>query len=89
MTILEEAAEITEGARPGAYAHPFLNHTRTAELWSVYLGVPITPEQVCFLNILQKISRSMHSITRDSLVDIAGFARNVEKVQDYRRERGG
>lgn len=86
-TILEEATAITDRDRPGAYASPLVNHTRTAEFWSTYLGVPVTAEQVCFMNILQKISRSMHTITRDSLVDIAGFARNVEKVQDEREAR--
>lgn len=88
-TILEEAQRITDGDRPTAYAHPLVNHTRTADLWSTYFGVPITAEQVCMANILQKISRSMHTITRDSLVDIAGFARNVEKVQDERARRAG
>ena len=88
-TILEEAAAITDKDRPDAYAHPLDNHTRTAEFWSTYLGVPVTAEQVCFMNILQKVSRSMHTITRDSLVDVAGFARTVEKVQDERTRRAG
>lgn len=88
MTILEEAARITDADRPDMYASPLVNHTRTAEFWSTYLGVPISAEQVCFMNILQKISRAMHSITRDSLVDVAGYARNVEKVQDERGRRG-
>ena len=87
MSILEEAQRITDSDRPNAYAHPLDNHTRTAELWSVYFGFPVTAEQVCFANILQKVSRSMHTITRDTLVDIAGFARNVEKVQDERARR--
>jgi len=83
-TILEEAARIVEGTRNNEYGTPFVNHSRTASFWSVYLGIDITPEQVCMLNILQKLSRSMNSITRDTLVDFAGYARNIEKIQDER-----
>lgn len=47
----------------------------------------ITPEQVCFLNILQKIARGMHDITEDTLVDIAGFAENIERVRTEKARR--
>ena len=87
MTILEEAAKAVDGPRNEDYGHPLDNHGRTAALWSAYLGIPITPEQVCFLNVLQKISRGMNRITRDTLVDIAGYARNVEMVQAERAKR--
>jgi hypothetical protein len=81
-TILEEAARVVDGRRGDDYGHPRVNHARTAAFWSVYLRQPITPEQVCMLNVLQKVARSMKSITRDSLVDIAGYARNVEMIQE-------
>lgn len=42
----------------------------------------LTPEDVCFLNILQKISRTFHgSITNDTLVDIIGYALNIKSIQ--------
>lgn len=87
MTILEEAQAAVHGARNEDYGHPLDNHGRTAALWSTYLGVPITAEQVCFLNILQKISRGMNRVTRDTIVDIAGYAANVEMVHDERERR--
>lgn len=82
MTILEEAAEVVSGPRQSYYGHPKRNHGLTAELWSAYLGVEIDAEQVCYMNILQKISRSRCSTTRDTLVDIAGFARNIEIINE-------
>lgn len=93
--VLEEANEIIHGARNESYGHPLENHGLTAKYWSVYLdaknGFAITAEDVCFLNILQKISRSQSGVdvTRDTLVDIAGYAGNVEMIQDKRREIEG
>jgi hypothetical protein len=42
------------------------------------------PEDVCLLNILQKIARmaTTGKVTRDGLVDIAGYAGNVELIQN-------
>lgn len=88
-TILDEAHLAVEGARGRDYGHPLDNHSRTAALWAVYLGRPVTPEDVCFLNMLQKIARCMNSVTRDGLVDLAGYARNVEMVQQERERRAG
>ena len=47
----------------------------------------ITEADVCFLNILQKIARTIHGeTTHDTLVDIAGYARNIEILQDKDEE---
>lgn len=81
MSVLAEATKIVDGARRAAYGTPQENHTRTAEMWSTYLGVKVTARQVCMLNILQKISRDAHAATHDNLVDIAGYARNAELVE--------
>lgn len=86
-SVLMEAQRHVHGARPQDYGTPFDNHGRTARLWSVYLGKDVTPEDVCMLNILQKVSRGINSITRDTLVDIAGYAANVEMVIDERERR--
>jgi len=86
-TILDDAAAAVHGVRPNDYGHPLDNHTRTAGLWSTYLGRTVSAEDVCLLNVLQKISRGMHSVTRDTLVDIAGYAANVEMIQIERDRR--
>jgi len=84
-TILETATRVTTYDRNQDYGHPADNHGHTAKFWSIYLGVEITSEQVCMMNILQKVSRGMAVLTHDTLVDIAGYARNVEMI----REREG
>lgn len=80
MTILDKAAGLVGGDRRKTYGHPKINHGRTAAMWAAYLGVPITPRQVCMMNSLQKISRDAHSPKEDNLVDIAGWALNAEMV---------
>jgi hypothetical protein len=75
--VLDEAAEIVCGDRQKAYGLPEDNHGRTAALWSVFLGTPITPRQVCYMNILQKCSREVNHSKRDTDVDIAGYAANA------------
>jgi len=76
-SILSEAADIVGGSRQADYGTPLANHSRTAALWSAYLGIPVTARQVCMLNILQKVSRDVHAPKRDNLVDIAGYAENA------------
>lgn len=85
MNILTEADRLIHAERNKTYGHPLENHGRTAALWSAYLGVQITAEQVCYLNILQKVSRTASGVPhRDTDVDIAGYAGNVEMIQDKR-----
>ena len=88
--ILEEAQRIVHGARRETHGHPLDNHSRTAALWTAFLGHPVTAEDVCWMNILQKASRTKASgiITRDSLVDTAGYAANIEILKDERARRG-
>ena len=82
-SILDEAKEITKGARRNHYGTPLENHTLTGRLWADYLKLdkPLSPEQVCAMNVLQKISRTASGVfTRDTWVDVAGFAENGAEV---------
>ena len=89
-SVLKEAEKIVVGTRRLDYGTPRQNHGCTAELWTSFFkrrGVlkedaVLIPEDVCFANILQKISRSANKITRDNLVDISGYAENVEIIQN-------
>ena len=81
-TVLEEAAELTEGARARDYDHPSRNFERIAVGWSVIFGVEVTPEQVGLANIWQKVARQVHTPKRDNLVDICGYSRTIEKLQE-------
>jgi hypothetical protein len=78
--VAEEALRIVVGSRRKDYGPPSVNHTRTAALWQAYLGVNISKEQVCWMNILQKIARGMNKWKRDSVVDTIGYALNIETM---------
>lgn len=87
VNVLEEADRITSGARQADYGHPRVNHARTALLWSAWLyargfDVSLTPEDVCWLNVLQKMSRQINAPKRDNLVDVCGYVRNVERLSE-------
>ena len=85
-----EAQRIVHGARNQDYGSPLDNHSRTAALWSAFMGVDFTAEQICALNILQKMSRwATGRLTRDTLVDLCGYSANVELIQDERARRAG
>lgn len=89
MDILDKAKNIVHGDRNEAYGHPADNHGLTAKYWSIYLKKEITAVDVCFLNILQKISRSQNGVDKnlDSLVDIAGYAANIEMIMERLNEK--
>lgn len=80
--ILQEADRLTSGDRRKQYGHPRDQFGRLAKLWSVVLGVEITPMQVALCLIQLKVSRQMNGHHRDSLVDIAGYARTAEMLED-------
>jgi hypothetical protein len=76
--LLEEALEITTGARAEHYGHASVNLGRTAKLIDAYLdGIdrPLTPGDVAAIMICVKMARLHQSPDHyDSLLDIAGYA---------------
>lgn len=86
LTVLEEAAQVIDGPRQKAYGHPINNHALTAEYWTIYLRskgklpqeIELDYEDVCIMMMLKKISRQSNCHKRDNLVDIPGYARNIE-----------
>jgi len=93
-SILEEAIEITEGARQETYGHPLDNFTREAAMASAYLsdklrpGVTIDADDIPMLDIIKKVARQAHLRRRDNLVDIAGYASCAHRVEAERAARG-
>lgn len=93
MNILETASQIVDGDRGRDYGHPLDNHTTTADLFHTFLqrkyGAKcpgLTAEDVCIANILQKVARLANSPDHiDSLVDIAGYARNYQMILEKRK----
>lgn len=84
LTILEEADAISRdgGERNDGYDHPRPNFEKTAVVWSQILGKDVTPRQVALCMIGLKLVRDSHKPKRDNLVDIAGYARCAERLDE-------
>lgn len=86
-TILEEAQRLTHGERQASYGHPIDDFSRTAAMWQAILGCPVTAEQVAMCMIAIKLSRLCHTMRRDSVVDVAGYANTMQMIADERERR--
>lgn len=72
---LDEAKKCVMGDREQDYGTPESNFATIAKLWSDYLDMNISAQQVADMMILMKISRIKNGGgTGDSYVDIAGYA---------------
>jgi hypothetical protein len=81
-TILTEAQQAVYGDRQADYGSVKTNFSNIARQWSVTLGMNVTPEQVGLCMIQVKIARQMNKPKRDNLVDIAGYAATIEKMDN-------
>lgn len=87
-SILSEAEEIVGGARQAAYGHPLDDFAKTAKMWSGLFGIEITPEQVALGMMAVKMSRLLNTPGhRDSVVDIAGYAKTYQLCRQERQRR--
>ena len=86
LTILEEAQLAVYGDRQADYGNVLDNFGTTAKLWEIVLGAKVTPEQVGLCMIQLKIARQMFKPKRDNLVDAAGYAATIEKMNDERKK---
>ena len=86
---LRLVADIIEerGQTHGDYRETF---DMCAQLWAVYLGIPISPSQVCVLNALQKFARDQNSedINLDNLHDSIGFCAIGSAFQQAQKKGG-
>lgn len=73
---LREAARLIDSERNASYGEPIDNFSRVCALWSVILGVTVTPEDYAMCMIAVKMSRyaSRSGFQPDTWVDIAGYA---------------
>jgi hypothetical protein len=73
---LETAKSLVTGARADAYGDMKVNHENIAALWSQFLGVRISAEQVAIMMMLMKIARTMSAgqHQQDTYVDMCGYA---------------
>lgn len=86
--VLEEAMALVEdgGDRNDSYDHPYPNFSKIAKTWEIIFGVPVTPRQVAQAMIAMKIVRDVHSPKRDNIVDIVGYARCIERLEEWKHD---
>jgi hypothetical protein len=84
QTVLEEAADITTGARHDTYGDAGDEFINVAKVWTLYLSgrSDIMPEDFVNMMILLKVMRARHGYHRDSYVDICGYAALAERHHD-------
>jgi len=80
--ILEEATRIVDGPRQDDYGHPKHSYGQIGRAWGVILGYEVSAREVCLCLITMKIMRDLHKPKRDNLVDIAGYARVIEMIEE-------
>jgi hypothetical protein len=72
--ILEAATEAVAD-REFTHGECVENNKNIAELWTAYLGVPLTADEVAIMMILLKIARTKsRTAVKDHYVDMAGYA---------------
>jgi hypothetical protein len=82
VEILNTAAGLVGGDRTTTHGSKQKNFDHTAGLWSAYLGVPLTAEQVCWMMVLLKISRTANGTPIDDhYIDAAGYAAIAGEVR--------
>ena len=86
-TIADKAKKIVFGDREQTYGDPGKNLRMIAGMWSAYLGVEITPEQVCDMMVQLKIARLKSSPDHeDSKVDIIGYTLLKERLKENEKK---
>ncbi len=90
-TICEEADRLVAVDRGNDYGHPLEDFGRTGSLWAPILSNwakmtngddPISAELVGLCMIALKISREINRPKRDNRVDIAGYAKCLEMINE-------
>jgi len=82
MTPLQEAKNIIDNDREETYGDPGVNIRRIAELWSAYLGTPVTGADVCWMMVLHKASRAKHKPDhQDNETDAIGYIALIDRMR--------
>ena len=73
MSILQEAENLTNGARKASYGNPLDSYTRITQAFNAITGHTLTPEEGIMFMIFLKLDRERHNPKRDNRVDGAGY----------------
>lgn len=72
--VLEQAEQLINGDRAADYGDAKQNFQDIADMWTVYLGTPVSRQDVAVCMILVKAARLMKNNKDDSWIDICGYA---------------
>jgi len=83
-TVTEEGARLVDGPRQTQYGHPADNFKVIAGVWSALLEHDVPVWAVPRLMVGLKLARDFSgNRKRDNLVDVVGYARTAEMVDEY------
>ena len=88
MNVLQTAESLIYGDRQKQYGNARENFTDIATGWANIVGIQVSPEQVALMMAWLKICRITAGLKRgepahtDSIVDLAGYAGCIEKIQN-------
>ena len=71
--ILDEATVLINGDREKHYGTPQKSFGCVGDMWTAYLGHPVTAADACHMMALLKIARLRNGPHYDSSVDAAGY----------------
>jgi hypothetical protein len=72
--ILQEALRLTSTDRQKNYGEPLINHQRIADIWTVLLGVEVSPSQVALCMVGVKLARLVETPDHeDSFIDLCAY----------------
>lgn len=95
VNILTEASNLITGQRQQDYGTPEENFQRMADFANILFAknlkenIPLSPRQMADFMILLKVARTINTPTRDSYVDIggyAGIAGELAKIDSERKD---
>lgn len=81
---LRKACECVNGQREQDYGAPEDNFSTIAELWTAYKGVEFNEIDVSMMMTLLKVARAKAGETKDSFVDMAGYAACAYEIAHYK-----
>lgn len=92
-SVLDVALRVAGHSRSRDYGHPLENHERIASLWNAFISGKsekfLSAEDVAYMMILMKIARQQNTHKDDNLIDIGGYVRCIELMNEKRNELSG
>ena len=80
--VLEEAVKCVCKDREGQYGSPENSFNEIAKLWTVWLGIRVTPRDVAVMMTMLKIARiKTGHFKEDSYIDACGYLACAAEIQ--------